>query len=329
MEKQNAILLVWSIKDHLFGRYMREDGLDVRTIYKGSESRILNVIRMLCFKWGLPQKPWFNQKIKGLEGTVILFDAMVGEEYLEWVVQNNPKARIIFFYANPIMLAKLKIAQVEAAGCEVWSYGDEQCAAYQLKQNAHFCCESMYKEAKRYTKQYQGKKEYDIVFSGKDKGRLEYLYSLMKKKYWKKFRWGLYISPDHFWQIFQKKIYRMVLPYHKLLCWQAKGKAVLEMVPSSLNIPTMRTVDAMSLRQKLITNNQRVMENDYYYPENIFIMGVDREEELENFINSPFRPIPRQVWKELSLDRWIERFVKDQPVNKDTMGNADDEERKE
>ena len=71
------------------------------------------------------------------------------------------------------------------------------------------------------------------------------------------------------------------------------------------------------------------MENDYYYPENIFIMGVDREEELENFINSPFRPIPRQVWKELSLDRWIERFVKDQPVNKDTMGNADDEERKE
>ena len=97
MEKQNAILLVWSIKDHLFGRYMREDGLDVRTIYKGSESRILNVIRMLCFKWGLPQKPWFNQKIKGLEGTVILFDAMVGEEYLEWVVQNNPKARIIFF----------------------------------------------------------------------------------------------------------------------------------------------------------------------------------------------------------------------------------------
>ena len=200
---------------------------------------------------------------------------------------------------------------------------------FRLKQNAHFCCESMYKEAKRYTKQYQGKKEYDIVFSGKDKGRLEYLYSLMKKKYWKKFRWGLYISPDHFWQIFQKKIYRMVLPYHKLLCWQAKGKAVLEMVPSSLNIPTMRTVDAMSLRQKLITNNQRVMENDYYYPENIFIMGVDREEELENFINSPFRPIPRQVWKELSLDRWIERFVKDQPVNKDTMGNADDEERKE
>ncbi len=312
MKNDKIKFLVWSINYSLFGKYMKKDGVDVEAIYKGSENRLISVCRVLWFKINLPKHVWFNNKNKGMQGKVVIFGDMVGKEYLDWLVANNPDAKIIFLYWDPIVLARIDIDTVKKAGCEVWSYGDEQCKEYNIKQNLPFYCNSMYEEARKSA----GIKEYDIIFSGKDKGRLGYLESLMKEPYWKDLKWNLYISPDHFWQIFKKKIYKKFLPYDKLLCKQAASKAVLELVPSSLKETTMRTIDAMCLHQKLITNNTNIVSMNYYDGNNIFVMGRDRAEDLKDFIEGPFHPIPEEVWNELSLEKWVERFVLDEPVNK-------------
>lgn len=307
--------LVWSINESLLGKYMLENGANVKAVYKGSESKVINIIRMLWFKVGLSKEIWFRKKNRNMTGIIVIMDAMIIKEYLKWIVNNNPKARVIFCYWNPIALARVSIETVKNAGCEVWSYGFEQCNLYQIKQNAPFYCESMYREARKYT----GEKEYDIMFAGKDKGRLEYLESLMKKDYWKDLKWNIYISPDHFWQIFKKKIYKLFLPYNMLLCQQIKSRAVLELVPSDLKETTMRTIDAMCLQQKLITNNTNIINMIYYNKNNIFVMGIDKEEDLQDFLHKPFSPIPYEIWNEYTLDKWIERFINDKPINECTL----------
>lgn len=312
-KRRKATFLVWSINESLFGRYMLKDGANVRAIYKNSESKILNIMRMLWFKIGLPKEIWFNKKNKGIGGTIVLFNDMVTEEYLVWVVKNNPEAKIIFCYWDPIPLAKLSIEKVKSAGCEVWSYGYEQCKFYNIKQNAPFYCKSMYDAAERCAQE----KKYDIMFSGRDKGRMEYIETLMSKDYWKELRWNLYISPDHFWQIFKKKIYKRILPYEQLLRYQVRSRAVLELVPSNLKETTMRTIDALYFKQKLITNNTNIINMDYYDKDNIFVIGLDDEKDLQSFINKPFKPIKNEIWEEYTLDRWIERFVEDKPLNEE------------
>ena len=311
MRNDNVIFLIWSIKNSLMGKYMLLDGADVRAVYRGSESKVLSVFRMIWFKLHLPEWVWFNHKIKGKEGILVIFDAMISEKYLKWVIKENPKAKVIFLYWNPITLARMDVNKVKQIGCEVWSYGTEQCKTYHIKQNSHVYCDSMYKEAKQ--KNY--KKKYDIIFAGKDKGRWEYLNALAHKPYWRDFKWYFHISPDHFWLIFKKRIYKNILPYDKLMCKQIQSKAVLELVPSALKETTMRAIDAMCLEQKLITDNTNAVNIDFYDSNNIFILGMDKEQNLNEFINSPFKPIPKEVWDRVSLSRWIERFANDEPLN--------------
>ena len=316
MAKESKVtFLVWSVKESTLGKYMQQDGADIRSVYYGAGSKVINVLRMLWFKFKLPKKIWFDKSLKDIKGIIVVFDAMIVEECLKWIIESNPEAKVIFLYWNPIKISKPDIAAVKNMKCEIWSYGQEQCSIYNVKQNAPFYCKSMYKSAQKYAKQ---DKEYDIIFCGRDRGRLEYINSLMTQKYWKDLKWNLYISPDHFWLIFKNKIYKMFLPYDKILCRQVKSKAVLELVPFGLKEKetTMRTIDALYMKQKLITNNTNVINLDYYDKNNIFVIGVDNERELKRFLDMPFQPVSEEVWKELSLEKWTERFVNDEPLNK-------------
>ena len=68
---------------------------------------------------------------------------------------------------------------------------------------------------------------------------------------------------------------------------------------------TMRTIETLGARRKLITTNEQVKEYDFYNPKNILV--VDRKSPVitDDFLHSDYEDIPSYLYKKYSLNSWI------------------------
>lgn len=311
-KSSECALVFWSIKSALFAKYILQEGYRVENAYYGDCNIMFRLFRTVMFNISKKSASfWYNRRLIDFEGVIIVFDSMITLHYLKWLLKKNPKARVIFCYWNPISRARLPIEEVKKTRCEIWSYG-EQCQTYGIKQNESFYLDEMYKKA---LSMKEKTAKYDVIFVGKDKGRLDALKKMVSEHHWDSLNWFWYICPDHFWQIFKKKEYKKQISYSEAQVLQVKSKALLELMPSALQATTMRTFDALILQKKLITNNLRACELPFYHPDNVFILGKDKDEDLPLFLEKPYARISGPLLNEYSFDKWIDRILKDTPIN--------------
>lgn len=73
---------------------------------------------------------------------------------------------------------------------------------------------------------------------------------------------------------------------------------------------TMRTIETLGAKKKLITTNLNVKEYDFYKPSNILI--VDRENPIvpKEFIMSQWEEIPAEIYRKYSLGSWLNTIFK-------------------
>lgn len=85
---------------------------------------------------------------------------------------------------------------------------------------------------------------------------------------------------------------------------------------------SFRPFEAICFEKKLITNNGEIKYYDFYKRENIFIIGEDDEQELENFLNTPYQKIDPSIKQKYCFTNWLHYILNlqpyipiDQPVN--------------
>jgi len=71
---------------------------------------------------------------------------------------------------------------------------------------------------------------------------------------------------------------------------------------------SLRPLEALFFNKKLITNNQSIKNYPFYHPNNIFIWGEDKEEDLLSFMNMPLQPIPDKIKEKYEINYWIKTF---------------------
>ncbi len=143
--------------------------------------------------------------------------------------------------------------------------------------------------------------EYDTLFLGVEKGRgseIEQAASLLEQCGFSAKIMVLNSNNPRF----QIPAY---IPYPEYLEYVAKSKSILE-----LNVPgqtscTLRFLESLFLKKKLITNNQQIVTDPYYDPDNVFILGVDDRNDLREFIAQPYKD-KQQDLSELSFRNWIQ-----------------------
>lgn len=69
---------------------------------------------------------------------------------------------------------------------------------------------------------------------------------------------------------------------------------------------TMRTIESIGHRCKLITNNQQVKSEDFYIPENIHVYDLDSFDIPENFLETDYTPLSEELYHKYSIDGWVE-----------------------
>lgn len=72
---------------------------------------------------------------------------------------------------------------------------------------------------------------------------------------------------------------------------------------------TMRTIECIGHRCKLMTNNRQLLKADFYNPSNVFIYDEDAFEIDTSFFESGYQELPGNVRERYSLKRWIEDML--------------------
>lgn len=88
-----------------------------------------------------------------------------------------------------------------------------------------------------------------------------------------------------------------------------KSKTLLDLKLKEHNGLSFRFFEALKYNKKLITDNPDVKNYDFYKKDNIFIIREDSENELKNFIESPYQEISLKVKNKYSFENWFKTLI--------------------
>lgn len=91
----------------------------------------------------------------------------------------------------------------------------------------------------------------------------------------------------------------------RLLGLYAESRIQIDMQHPKQTGLTMRTIETLGAKKKLITTNPAVKEYDFYRPENILI--VDRYNPVipKEFIELPWVDVPEEIYRKYSISSWL------------------------
>lgn len=93
----------------------------------------------------------------------------------------------------------------------------------------------------------------------------------------------------------QKEIYEV---YSRTNC-------ILDIEIKSQTGLTMRTMDILGLKRKLITTNKDIIHYDFYNPQNISVIDRNHPVIDECFLREPYKDIPESIYNKYSMRSWL------------------------
>ena len=117
-----------------------------------------------------------------------------------------------------------------------------------------------------------------------------YFYWLTKKEFRKK-------KPSYF-------SYKP-LPSSEVASVMLKSRVILDIQHPMQTGLTMRTIETLGARKKLITTNSDITNYDLYNPNNIVVINREAPVIREDFLTSPFIEIDKDLLEKYSLSGWI------------------------
>ena len=102
------------------------------------------------------------------------------------------------------------------------------------------------------------------------------------------------------------------ISYEEYLEYISNSMTILEIIEAGQSGCTLRFMESLFLKKKLITNNKDIVNDLYYNNQNVFILGVDSLDNLVNFINSPYAD--ELSIQDLDFQNWISNFEGDTSV---------------
>jgi len=91
----------------------------------------------------------------------------------------------------------------------------------------------------------------------------------------------------------------------------SRSKMVLDIQHPKQTGLTMRTLEILGSRRKLITTNTEVAKYDFYNPQNILIIDRNNPKIPPEFLSTPYVPIPDDIYRKYSIDGWLEYIFRD------------------
>lgn len=225
----------------------------------------------------------------------ILGENSFNPQFTRYIKKQNPKARIIMFIWNCIVpwnsdKPNYQVAFKDPNIDEIWTFDRNDAKTFNIPFNTQF-----------YSNEFKidtSVIDNDIVFIGRDKGRLKKIRDLENK-----FR-ELNLKTDINVVLKEKNF----VPYDKYLETVGRSKAILSVMAGHQVGLDLRAMESIFFEKKYITTNQDIVNYDFYDPQNIFVIGKDNFDDLVEFVNSPYKKIDPKIIDEYDFHNWIKHF---------------------
>ena len=219
----------------------------------------------------------------------IIFESMYNPKVAELIKKKNKNSKIILYFWNPINENNknfLKDNNID----EFWTFDKNDSEKYHMKYNPQFYTKKVEIEEKD--------KEKDVVFLGRPKNRRNSIESFRKQLE----KRGV---TTNFKLIDNEKDF---ITYEQYLNMVASSKCILDYSQEGQVGLTLRPLESMFLKKKLITNNEDIENYDFYSKNNIFIINKDDMKNINEFINSPYEEVDEKIVENYDFEQWLKRF---------------------
>jgi len=298
MNTNKKVILLYNSIDY-FVPFFEKKGILSYPSYR-KLSFFFRIIRKIFFLLGLPKSIWYGSWKSSLKGvtTVICFSTNPVES-LEYIKSINPQIRLIFWYWDPVYRNINKPTAISGNLCEKWSFDINDCQEYDMLYNTTFYLDSI--------KLPKSELIYDVFFLGQDKGRRFFLNDLNSQLIGMNIIPFFYIVDDNTsgWNLMKTV---PAIPYDKYLELLSKSKAILDYIQEGQSGLSLRPMESIFFSKKLITNDLAILKQDFYYADNIFVLGVNDIGSLTVFLNTPYKKIPEEIVAKYDFTNWLERF---------------------
>ncbi|MFV0346373.1 MAG: hypothetical protein ACK5IQ_09050 [Bacteroidales bacterium] len=97
------------------------------------------------------------------------------------------------------------------------------------------------------------------------------------------------------------------ISHQELKSIYSRSVAILDIVREQQTGLSFRFFEAMALEKKVITNNHNVKNYEFYNPNNIMILDQDMTFKDNDFFNSPYEKLPKEIYEQYTISHWVEK----------------------
>lgn len=236
-----------------------------------------------------------RKRLKAAADTILFWDSCTFNDYLmvhrvcgadrkEYVFLWNPLSRWIC--DEGLIRKGLEILKGKGFGFRTFDFDDAQRFGIPLVKNVNrFMPELASQE-----------NQWDFYFVGKAKQRKGKLLALEKELQNRGFS-------THFLLIEKKEDY---ISNKENLLFSSRAKCIVDLVDEKQTGLTLRPFDALFLGKKLLTNNRKIKETDFYDPANIFVIENENLDGLEKFMGTPYKKIDEALILPYEVNHWTQ-----------------------
>lgn len=303
MVKSNKITVVSSGLQKIFSPYVQRTGISLKNPYSSDSFAARNLRKINGGIIKSINVKSYNAELTEINGIIIVFDSCIKEDFMYWLKENNPDARIIYWYWNPAGMSFHMNPKLAPAGIELWTYSETDAEKHGMRMNTPFYFKQI---ANRYS---DSRILYDVCFIGADKGRLRYVQAM--EKYFSRagISYDFSVMPEHWFLRYFNKKYKRQMPYREVIERTSQSACILDFYMDRKAGLSLRAMESLFLGKKLITNNKIIRKTDFYHPSRIYFLDKTNIEGITEFLHVPVQKADRGLIEKYDFKNWLERFL--------------------
>lgn len=274
------------------------DLVHIDSLYK-STSTIIRAVRKVLSILNISTIIFCNKWIDGIHyyDKIIIHANLINRSIPKMLRQKGYKGRIIYWWWNPVHMS-ISPNKINRENCELWSFSEDDCTKYNLKYNSTY-----YFLKKQGLHNTSNKK---IFFCGKDKGRYTQLQLFKQQLSMLGYESDFHIIKDNTSP--KDGEFSSYLPYRQMVSHIYNSYAIVEILQDGQTGMSLRVMESIFFKKKLITNNCTLKQAPFYNKHNIYILGQDDILELPVFLKTPMTEYSTNWVEYFDFKAWLQRF---------------------
>lgn len=257
---------------------------------------------------------YFHKLKKDIEYTDVLIirGSSISKEILEYIKKLNPKAKFymyqwdsvqnnenalsVYKYFDSVKTFDMNDAELYGWGYRPLFYIEDSIRHRNRKYDYAYICTNHTERIKIYKELRTNsinKTSYIYYYIG--------FFEYLKNKYiYKNTDFKSFTRKDFFFKPISTKEANSIM---------SNSSIVIDYTHPYQNGLTMRTIEAIGNRCKLITNNKNILNTDFYNPNNIYVYEIDKFKMPDSFFESDYIEIDENIRKKYSIEEWCKELV--------------------